>query len=123
MESQSALGQLVFLPGYFYLQNQVSQFLFLNHFADQICLQSKSFFEKETDPALFEGLYIAQNIELCRQYMGQYPVISISLKGVDSNSYEGAYKLLVQSICDEIERFQFLIESNELTQIDKKKIF
>ena len=47
MESQSALGQLVFLPGYFYLQNQVSQFLFLNHFADQICLQSKSFFEKE----------------------------------------------------------------------------
>ena len=41
----------------------------------------KSFFEKETDPALFEGLYIAQNIELCRQYMGQYPVISISLKG------------------------------------------
>lgn len=83
----------------------------------------KSFFEKETDPALFEGLYIAQNIELCRQYMGQYPVISISLKGVDSNSYEGAYKLLVQSICDEIERFQFLIESNELTQIDKKRYF
>lgn len=83
----------------------------------------KSFFEKETDPALFEGLYIAQNIELCRQYMGQYPVISISLKGVDSNSYEGAYKLLVQSICDEVERFQFLIESNELTQIDKKRYF
>ena len=43
----------------------------------------KCFFEVGTDPALFEGLKIMQEKELCEKYMGKFPVISISLKGVD----------------------------------------
>lgn len=39
----------------------------------------RSFFEIGTDPALFAGLYISQKTELCKEYMGKYPVISISL--------------------------------------------
>ena len=43
----------------------------------------KSFFEIGTDPSLFDGLYISQKTTMCKQHMGKYPVISISLKGVD----------------------------------------
>lgn len=48
------------------------------------------FFEIGTDPSLFEGLYIAQNHQLCKQYIGRYPVISVSLKGVNASNYEDA---------------------------------
>ena len=36
------------------------------------------FFEIGTDPALFDGLKISKNTEICEQYMGKYPVISIT---------------------------------------------
>lgn len=42
------------------------------------------FFEAGADASLFENLYISKNAELCEQYLGQYPVISISLKGIDA---------------------------------------
>ena len=48
----------------------------------------KCFFEIGTDQSLFEGLYISKNKALCDAYMGKYPVISISLKGVNADSYE-----------------------------------
>ena len=43
----------------------------------------KCFFEIGTAPALFDGLYISDNKELCDTYMGKYPVIFLSLKGVE----------------------------------------
>ena len=43
----------------------------------------KSFFEIGMDPALFDGLEISKETEICERYMGQYPVISISLKDVE----------------------------------------
>ena len=46
----------------------------------------KCFFEIGTDQSLFEGLYISKNKDLCDAYMGKYPVISISLKGVNADS-------------------------------------
>ena len=45
----------------------------------------QNFFSIGTNPALFDGLYISGNKELCRKYMGKYPVVSISLKGVDAD--------------------------------------
>lgn len=42
----------------------------------------KAFFEIDTDESLFEGLKIAEETELCEKYMGQFPVISVSLKDV-----------------------------------------
>ena len=55
-------------------------------------------------------------MECINNFMGN---LNISISGIGRKMY----KLLVQSICDEIERFQFLIESNELTQIDKKRYY
>ena len=55
----------------------------------------KSFFEIGTDSSLFEGLYISNNTELCNEYMGKYPVIFLSLKGVDGLTFsksKGSFK-------------------------------
>ena len=77
------------------------------------------FFEIGTDPALFDGLKISKNTEICEQYMGKYPVISISLKGIDADSYEKARAQLIKTINREARRFQFLLESDKLSQVDK----
>ena len=45
----------------------------------------KTFFEYECDSSLFNGLKIADEKELCEKYMGQFPVISISLKDIDAS--------------------------------------
>ena len=54
----------------------------------------KSFFEIGGEKSLFDGLRIAQERELCEKYMGQFPVISISLKSVDGRSLEAASEAL-----------------------------
>ena len=77
------------------------------------------FFEIGTDPALFDGLKIYKNTEICEQYMGKYPVISISLKGIDADSYEKARAQLIKTINREARRFQFLLESDKLSRVDK----
>ena len=80
----------------------------------------KCFFEIGGDPALFEGLKIAQAKELCEKYMGKFPVISISLKSVDGLSYEAAVTALRRAIGNEACRFGFLTESERLGQNDKE---
>ena len=79
------------------------------------------FFEIGTDPTLFDGLYISKKIKLCEQYLGQYPVIAISLKGVEADLYENAQAQLVGIINREARRFQFLLDSERLTRIDKMR--
>lgn len=48
-------------------------------------------------------------------------MISISLKGADAANYDEAYRLMVQIINDEAECFQFLLDSEKLTKIDKMR--
>ena len=76
----------------------------------------KSFFEMETDPALFEGLKIMQEKELCEKYMGKFPVISISLKSVGGRNFESASVALRTLIGDEARRFEFLRTSSRLSE-------
>ena len=82
----------------------------------------RNFFEIGTNSALFSGLSIAENHELCQNYMGKFPVVSISLKGVNARSYKDAYALLVSVINEEVGRFQFLLESDKLTKFDKTRL-
>ena len=79
----------------------------------------KSFFEIGGEKSLFDGLRIAQEGELCEKYMGQFPVISISLKSVDGRSLEAASEALRTVIGDEAQRFRFLRESGRLDAGDK----
>ncbi len=80
----------------------------------------KAFFEIGGDSALFEGLKISENKELCRKYMGQFPVISISLKNVEGLTFEAAKKSLKDTLGVEARQFEFLTESSKLTDEDKK---
>ena len=67
----------------------------------------KSFFDIGTDKALFDGLYISGNKELCDEYMGKYPVIFLSLKGVEGSSFDDARYMITELIGKEAERFRF----------------
>ena len=77
------------------------------------------FFEIGCDQSLFDGLRIAEESTLCETYMGKFPVISISLKGIDAADYETARNLMVKVVNEEARRFQFLTESSRLTDTDK----
>lgn len=79
----------------------------------------RSFFEAGSDPALFEGLNIAQEKELCEKYMGKFPVISISLKSVGGLNFKAASAALKNIIGKEAMRFQFLLESERLSEAEK----
>ena len=79
------------------------------------------FFEIGTDKSLFDGLYISRNQQLCEEYLGKFPVIFVSLKSVDGRTFEDAAYQLVELIGAEAERFQFLLDSEKLTENEKDK--
>ena len=81
----------------------------------------RHFFEIGTDKSLFNGLYISSNKSICEKYMGKFPVIFLSLKGVDGLSFEDARYQLIELIATEAERFHFLAESTNLTENDKAR--
>ena len=81
----------------------------------------KSFFDIGTDKALFDGLYISGNKELCDEYMGMYPVIFLSLKGVEGLTYEEAFEAFVRIMGKEVNRVSFLADSDKLTQIEREQ--
>ncbi len=80
----------------------------------------KSFFEIGSDATLLDGLEISKETDLRDQYMGKFPVIFISLKGIEGNTYEFARNLAVKVINEEARRLQFLLESENLSAKDKE---
>ena len=81
----------------------------------------KSFFETGTDKSLFDGLYISGNKELCDEYMGKYPVIFLSFKGVEGLTYDEAFDAFVRVIGKEISRVSFLADSDKLTMLEREQ--
>ena len=81
----------------------------------------KAFFEIGIDTTLFDDLYISKNQALCERYMGKYPVIFLTLKGVDGLTFEAAKYRLAELIGAEAERFAFLAESTHLTENERSK--
>ncbi len=81
----------------------------------------KYFLEIGTNPSLFDGLYISSNKKLCEEQLGQYPVIFLTLKSVRGYTFDEARKKLLRLVKNEVERFYFLLDSNNLLDIDKKK--
>ena len=81
----------------------------------------KSFFEIGADKSLFDGLYISGNKELCDEYMGKYPVIFLSFKGVDGLDFASAKRMLYAVLKDEFDRHYYLKTSDALTDEDRTK--
>lgn len=80
----------------------------------------RSFFEIGTDKSLFDGLYISQNKSLCAEHMGKYPVIFLTLKGVEGLTFAKAKSMLSEIIKDEADRHYILNSSEALTSVDKE---
>mgnify|MGYP001142455809 CR=1 FL=1 len=82
-----------------------------------------SFFDVRKDSSeLFEGLKIAENNKICREWMNQYPVIFLSLKSAKQPNFEEAYKKICKALAEEFRRHQYLLAGNSLAD-DQKIMF
>ena len=79
------------------------------------------FFSIERDQSIYDGLEISKDTKLCEEYMGKYPVISISLKGINAATYEDAFDFAVQIMKNVAGKMQFLLESGNLSDFDKSE--
>ena len=79
----------------------------------------KAFFEISGDKKCFENTKISREVSLCERYMGKFPVIFVSLKSVSAETYEKACEMAAQIINGEARRFQYLLDSDNLTEYDK----
>ena len=82
----------------------------------------KCFFEIGGDTGIFDGLRISQEKELCETHMGKYPVVFVSLKGVDGLTFETAYRALCDIIRNEALRLQYLSSSDRISEEEKKSL-
>ena len=80
----------------------------------------KSFFEIGGDKSIFDGLVVSNDKVICDRFMGHYPVVFISLKGVDGLDFKTAYEALCQIIVDEAARLRFLVDSDKIADDEKK---
>lgn len=79
----------------------------------------KAFLETDCDKKLFDGLKVSKEKELCEKYMGQYPVISITLKSIDGLDYQSACAALRSAVGMEALRFRFLADSCKLSEEER----
>ena len=77
------------------------------------------FFSLNGDKRIFDGLEISKEVALIKEYMGKYPVISVSLKGIDARNYELAFQMAVQILKRVPAKVQYLLESGALSEEDK----
>ena len=80
----------------------------------------KCFFEIGGDKSIFDGLVISRDKALCETYMGKYPVVFVSLKGVDGLTFDLAYQALCGIVVEEFSRLRFLIDSDKLAADEKQ---
>lgn len=80
----------------------------------------KYFFQPDGNKEIFDGLDIMKEKELCEQYMGKFPVVSMSLKDIDAGSYETAFQMAVRLVNKEAGRHRYLLDSEKLTQEEKE---
>lgn len=80
----------------------------------------KYFFDINGDKKIFDGLDILKETELCEEYMGKFPVVFVSLKDIDADSYQTAFETAAMLINAEAGRHQYLLDSGRLTQHEKE---
>ena len=76
-------------------------------------------FDNSKQLELFKGTKILEDKEFCSKFMGHYPVIDITLKDVDGNNFEEAYKMFADIVFDVSKRYSYLLNSNKLDESDK----
>ncbi len=81
----------------------------------------ESFFDVNRDSrTLFEGLHITQHEEFCQEWMNQYPVLSVSFKGIEDLNYEDAYNTLKVKLSEICKKHEYLAESPVVNEADRQ---
>ena len=81
----------------------------------------KYFFETGSESTLFDGLEISRDKQLCEKYMGKFPVISVTLKGATGRTFDEAKSMLRRIVGREAQRFQFLMQSDKLSELEHQQ--
>ena len=79
----------------------------------------EQFFSLNGNKSIFDGLEISKETALCEEYMGKYPVVSISLKGIDALNFETAFERAVLLVRRAVSKAYYLLESDALNEQDK----
>lgn len=79
------------------------------------------FFEIGADASLFDGLSISRRRDLCDAYLGKFPVVFLTLKSVEGLNFEKAKKKLLSLVAREADKFNFLKDSDRLTDNEKER--
>lgn len=82
----------------------------------------KYFFEIGNDQAIFEGLEISKEKELCDQYQGKFPMISVSLKGAKAGNYEDAKAMMKYIMAAESRRLYDRMSEDKLSEKQKEQM-
>ena len=70
---------------------------------------------------LFKDTKILEDREFCAKYMGQHPVICLTLKGVQGKTFKAAYYKLAELIVAKANEYSFLKDSQNLNDKEKAK--
>ena len=79
-------------------------------------------FDTSIQQQYFKGTRILDDKEFCSKFMGQYPVIELSLKDVDGNNFEEAYESFAATIFRLASGYKYLLNSKKLDDSDKEEL-
>ena len=96
--------------------------LLMTMFESFLKINSEKPFDTSLQLKYFQGTKILEDKEFCSKFMGQYPVISISLKNVDGVTFDIAYKNFATEISKLAENYRYLLSSTKLDKEDKDKL-
>ena len=93
--------------------------LLMTMFESSLKINPEKPFDTSFQQKYFQGTKILEDKEFCSKFMGHYPVIDITLKDVDGNNFEEAYKMFADIVFDVSKRYSYLLNSNKLDESDK----
>ena len=93
--------------------------LLLSMFDEFLKINPEKPFDNSKQLELFKGTKILEDQEFCDKFMGQCPVIAVSFKDVEGNTFEEAYKMIADIVLEVSKRYEYLLDSDKLTESDK----
>ena len=102
--------------------NEVTLFTRPRRFGKTLMMSMmENFFSiKKDSREIFEGLKITKHIEFCNKWMNQYPVLFISFKDIEAQTFDGAYKMLKTRLADVCKGISELADETAVDEDDKK---
>lgn len=82
----------------------------------------RAFFEIGTDESLFDGLDISKDKEICDTYQGQYPVLFLSLKGLEGETFENAMSAMAELLSAECQRLSASLDLDRMNEFDRERL-